>query len=49
MVYLDAQHAYAVLPTAHKPPLLVGAELDGLDVIVREVLGHHLSLCDDSV
>ena len=42
--YLEAEHAHTVLPTGHEPPLLIGAELDSLDVVVRDVLGQQLSL-----
>ncbi len=44
MRHLEAEHAHAVLPTGHQPPFFVWTELDGLDVVVRYVLGQDLSL-----
>ena len=41
---LQTKHAHTVLATGHKAALLIGAELDGLDVVVADVLGHNLRL-----
>ena len=45
-VHLEAEHAHTALPTGHQPPFFVWTELDGLDVVVRYVLGQDLSLQD---
>lgn len=45
---LETIHTHTVLATGHEAALLIGAELDSLDVVVADMLCHHFGLHDRS-